>query len=122
MKRLVFSVILGLALNGCAARMSKAMATWMNQPATRLLAQWGPPSQIIKDGDSEVYVYLYEESEQVTRTSQAPVTVLGSRTSPNAVIIGGGSTSRTSVETERKWRMFWVNDAGIIHHWSWRGY
>jgi hypothetical protein len=126
MREVTFLVVL-LLLTGCAISkeaLDAKMNTWMGQSANDLIASWGPPTQVIDNG-YEGKILVYEFSHSYTTPGHATTYNSG-----NAYIYGNnvygygtGTTVYTPprTTTHSKTRTFWVNSAGIIYRWYWKG-
>lgn len=118
---LAFSVLM---MCGCAAHVTHIMNSWVGSSSSDLIAKWGPPSQVFNDGSGgTVMVWAYQRSYTVP--GNATTNTTGSATlSGNTVY--GSSTSRTTYNPAQNYgwtayRMFWVNQSGIVYRWAWRG-
>jgi hypothetical protein len=111
-----------LHLTGCmtAGKMDAVMGSWQGRNVNDLVASWGPPTQVLDDGQGgKIYCY------QVTSS----VTVPGTSTTHGTAYKSGDQTrydSQTYTSPEYRYqvtkdRMFWVDKAGTIYRWSWRG-
>jgi hypothetical protein len=119
---------------GCmtAAKMNKVMSSWEGADVNYLIARWGPPTQIMNDGNGgRIFVYTYNRSyttagvstTTTTGSANGTATTSGDNTSVN---IYGQSNSTTvyspAQTTEWKvYRMFWVGPRGHVYRWAWRG-
>ena len=95
MKKLVGVVALSACIMcGCAARINRAMNSWVGASSSDLIASWGPPSQVFNDGSGgTVMVWTYDRNYTVPGNSTT--TTSGSATlSGNTVY--GSATSRTT--------------------------
>lgn len=107
-----------LLLCGCLtprARMNLAMDSWMGHTPDELIAKFGPPSQILMEGDAKIYVF----SETTLSTqNRAPVVMnRGTKNKPIPLVLDAGG----SVTTENtNWRMFWVKQDRVFK-WAWKG-
>ena len=116
MKRLMALILFCSTMTACihpVARINTAMASWESHSVTDLLAKWGPPQQVLSDGEYQVYMYI------TTSTSYtAPVTYrLWRNKNASTVVLANGRVD-TSIKS---WRMFWADKNGIIRRWSWKG-
>jgi hypothetical protein len=113
---LIFFLLMLLSLIGCTSRMNQIMASWEGQDANDLIANWGPPTQVMDDG-SGGKILCYQQTGAI----YVPRTTTGSAYSY------GGATSFNTYSTPgyafpiNKYRMFWVNTNGTIYRWSWKG-
>jgi hypothetical protein len=124
MKRSLVVLLLScFVVAGCAAR-SRAMASWVGNHYSNVIASWGPPDQVFDDG-SGGRVFVWTRTRSYTTPGSATTQTNGS-----ATIIGntvwGDATSRTTynpAETHqwKSYRMFWVDRNGRIYRWAWRG-
>ena len=105
----VVAVALLPMVGGCSTRqdnesqMNEMMASWEGHHYSDLIESWGPPTQIIDDGEGGEIV-CYESTRSVTSGSIGRY--------------GAYSGNTTSYNT---YRMFWIDDDGNIYKWSWRG-
>ena len=81
----------------------------MGHSQTELIESWGPPQQVIEDGDKTILVYIKSYVYRNPGTSM-PNTV-GHRTTTTTELPGQSGTSSTK-------KMFWVDDSGTIVGWS----
>lgn len=119
---------------GCmtAAKMNKTMASWQGADVNYLIARWGPPTQVMNDGQGgRIFIYTYNRSyttagvatTTTTGSANGTATTIGNDTSIN---VHGQSNSTTvySPQQTGEWkvyRMFWVGPRGHVYRWSWRG-
>ena len=120
MRRLCAAILIVISLTGCATQVNNTMKSWEGSHYSDLIASWGPPSQVFEDGqDGKIFCY------QTTGSYSTPGTA---NTSGNAYSYGNtatyyGTTTYNPPQTYsyQRSRMFWVNSAGYIYKWSWRG-
>jgi hypothetical protein len=98
------------SLAGCSC-INKSMAAWEGRSANDLIADWGPPQQIMSDGNGgRILVYT-------THTLWG-----GDTAQTNGNITSYGAISATTTyQPSGSYRMFWVNSSGVIYRWTWRG-
>ena len=114
-------LLLVLSLTGCVSQMNNTMKSWEGSHFSSLIESWGPPNQVLDDGqDGKIFCY------QSTGSFSTPGS---STTTGNAYSFGNtanyyGTTAYNPPQTYsyQRYRMFWVNSAGYIYKWSWRGY
>lgn len=90
-----------------------------------LVANWGPPQQVLGDGsDGRILVYT---TERQFVAAPATATTTGNyrfRTYDN-LIWGTGRTTTTYTPARTygysAWRMFWINRGGRVYRWQWKG-
>jgi hypothetical protein len=124
MKRTFFVVLMAVALVGCAARITRVMASWQGNNFNNLMASWGPPDQVFEDG-SGGRVLVWTATRSYTTPGSATTQTTGSATT-NGNTVWGTASSRTNYNPSqthqwRVYRMFWVNRDGVIYRWAWRG-
>jgi len=127
-------LLLALQLSGCmtSSKMNGIMSSWEGHNISDLIASWGPPSQVVEDvGSGRIYCYQYSGHIQTpgtyhsttTSTELVPLTEAARRMtvpSPQRYQTTGTYTPGVSIPIIR-FRMFWVDEKGIIYRWSWRG-
>ena len=116
-------IIAGLA--GCAL-IDKQMESWMGHHQSDLIASWGPPQQVMDDGQGgKIFVYTY------TRSRTSPATAK-TEYSGRAHSYGNGLSTRlkgtstttftpATTTTYTKRRMFWIDSNARIYRWAWKG-
>jgi hypothetical protein len=117
---LLFSVII---VTGCAS-IDKQMDSWMGHHQSDLIANWGPPQQVIDDGQGgKIFVYSNNRSYTSPGTSTTNVTGsaygLGNTAYGNATGYTTYNPPQTTSYTAH--RMFWVDGNGRIYRWAWKG-
>jgi len=116
---LISAFIITNALTGCVATLTKqvdeAMASWMGHNANELIADanWGPPTNIISDGQGgRIFVYDRTTTRQGIGLS-------------STIALSGGRYSTVdmpgSIYKDVRSRTFWVNAQNIIYRTSWQG-
>jgi hypothetical protein len=114
--------LLALMLSGCmtTTEMNKRMSSWEGHRISDLIADWGPPSQVIENGQ-EGKIYCYQSSGSIYMPGTTS-------THGNAYTYGNQTTFNASTYTSpgytipiNRYRMFWVNNEGVIFKWSWKG-
>ena len=126
MKKSILPILLGfLIFNGCAARLNKMMKSWVDHHYGDLIASWGPPQEVFDDGRGG-RILIYTIQRQWTNPGTSKTRTTGSATMWDS-FIWGSTTSKTTYRPPQthKWtayRMFWINEDGIIYRWAWRGY
>ncbi len=100
---------------GCMTeqKMNEIMKSWEGSHIDDLIAQWGPPKQVLDDGRGGK-IMTWIESHSYTSPGTATTTDYGFETSytnytPGQTISWGNS------------RTFWVDKNGIIYKWAWKG-
>lgn len=117
---LFFFLLILLSLTSCASRMNEIMASWEERNVNDLMANWGPPTQVLDDG-SGGRILCYQQSGNIY--------VPGTTTTTGSAYTYGGMTNLNAYSTTtpgynipvNKYRMFWANSSGIIYRWSWKG-
>jgi hypothetical protein len=116
------AAIVVFAFVGCATSQSsraidQAMASWMGNSVSDLIASWGPPDQEtqVEDG-SRVLTYnrvLWEESDPLSCDNLYPTS------DPNQA---DAECARRLLNQRavRGLQMFWANRDGVIYRWAWR--
>lgn len=123
---LLTALVLALATAGCAARINQMMASWMGLHYSDLIAQWGPPQQVLDDG-SGGRILVYTAVRRYSTPGHAVTTYdpgIGG-TGFMGVNIGGPSSYTTYTPPQTfesvSYRTFWVDPQGVIYRWAWRG-
>jgi uncharacterized protein YcfL len=124
MKRTFLVFLMLFALVGCAARMNRVMASWEGHNFNDLMASWGPPGQVFDDG-SGGRVLVWTVTRSYTTPGSATTRTTGSATASGNTVWGSATshTIYTPSQTHqwKAYRMFWVNQYGVIYRWAWRG-
>lgn len=116
----VFSVVV---LSGCVSvsAINSKMASWQGRSADDLLAEWGPPQQVMaakEDSRDRILIYT------IDRTWTNPGYVASTRSSYTYLGLQD-ATVTTYVPPEQggytAYRMFWVHPNGEIFRWAWKG-
>ena len=122
----IFSLILVLVLllfTGCAS-INKTMQSWMGHHQSDLIASWGPPQQIMDDGQGGK-IFIYFSTRTFTSPGHSTTTVTGSAYGTEHYTYGSatGYTTYAPPQTSsyNAYRMFWVDKNGYIYRWAWRG-
>lgn len=117
---LLLPILLSVSLFGCSYRMNQIMSSWEGNDVDDLIASWGPPTQVLDDGNGGK-IFCYQQSGTVympgTTTTTGNAYRYGNQVNYNEYT---SSTPGYAVPVN-KYRMFWVNPNGIIYKWSWRG-
>jgi hypothetical protein len=129
MKRIRFAfavLLLPIGLSGClAGRMNNTMASWQGHHYSELVMSWGPPQAVYDDGAGG-RLLLYTQSRQWTTPGQAITTTNATATVYDNVIWGQAQSRTQFIPPQTSgytaWRMFAINQAGVIYNWSWRGF
>ncbi len=116
MRKTILVTLLLLTSVSCAGRINKMMASWPGHHYSKLIQKWGPLQQESSDGKGGKVLVYVERTEFTTP---------GTATSNTSVY--GKSATTTTVYTPAQthgwdsYRMFYVDDEGIIHRWRWKG-
>ena len=112
-----------VALAGCGS-IDKTMASWMGHDQSDLIANWGPPQQVMDDGQGGK-IFVYTTTRSYTSPGTSTTTVTGS-----AHVYGdtayGTATGKTiyyppQTTSYNANRMFWIDQRGRIYRWAWKG-
>ena len=91
---------------------------------SELIANWGPPQQIMDDGQGGK-IFIYSATRNHTTQGRATTNVTGSAYSVGDFTYGNatGHTTYTPPQTSSytAHRMFWINSNGYVYRWAWRG-
>ena len=116
-------------LNGVPSpqRVDQAMRSWQDHPISDVISNWGPPSQTIPVGSGDsIFVWRLDR----TRVHRAECESESSATSGTVrangqVQIDPGKVTTTCSPAKRTgyvaYRMFYVNNSGVIYKWGWKG-
>jgi hypothetical protein len=91
----------------------RAMKSWLGHHKNKLIASWGPPTQMMDDG-SGGNIYIYTQTVQLsfpgsTSSFHMPIGNMGfAVTQPSAGMAINHSTHK----------MFWINSQGFVYDWS----
>lgn len=117
------SLVIVVALAGCAS-ISETMETWVGHHQSDLIASWGPPQQVLDDGQGGK-ILVYTEIRSFTAPGSATTTVTGSTYGYGNTAYGRatGYTTYNPPQTTSydASRTFWVDQNGRIYRWSWKG-
>jgi hypothetical protein len=109
-----FSLLLG----GCAEDTNKIMASWEGHNINDVIAQWGPPSQVLDDPPGKIMTWARGGTIVMPGASRTGYV-------PQPGVYGGGyyetTAAPTMATTFTSTRTFWVNGSGTITRWAWRG-
>lgn len=119
MRRLLAAGLL-IGLSACV-NVSAIMKSWEGNHFSDLIASWGPPQQVMDDGQGGK-IFVYASNRTFTSPGHATTTTTGS--------VYGSSISAYSTTTYTPptsfgytaYRIFWINDSGYIYRWAWKGY
>jgi len=119
MKKLIYLFVLVMLLNGCAAAaasIDKTMESWVGRNANDLVPSWGPPQQVVDDGQGgRILIYTYTASGYPAVNYNAyggTYNVYGAgQDQYDSPRTSGYATSRT----------FWVDSNNRIYKWAWKG-
>ncbi len=137
---MAFSSIIGLI--GCTA-INKQMQSFQGQHYNLLIAKWGPPQQVLDDGQGG-RIFVYTKVRQYTTPGSstthtdlnANASTLGRATysdygynptwdyRSNTNVSGYTDTYSTytppRTTTYNAYRMFWIDRNGYIYRWAWK--
>ena len=118
--RAISCIVILLTLTSCVTRMNNIMKSWEGHHFSELIASWGPPSQILDDGQGGK-IYCYQSTTSFTTPGSSHTT--GNVYSYGNTATYQGNTTYNAPQTHsyQRHRMFWVNSRGYIYRWSWRG-
>jgi hypothetical protein len=121
---LFFIIIVVVCLfTGCAS-INKTMQLWMGHHQSDLIANWGPPQQVMDDGQGGK-IFIYITTRTFTSPGHSTTTVTGSAYGMGNYAYGTarGYTTYTPPQTTsyNACRMFWIDGNGYIYRWAWRG-
>ena len=121
-QRLVLLLII-TAITGCAS-IDKTMESWMGHHQSDLIASWGPPQQVMDDGQGGK-IFVYAATRSFTSPGTSTTTVTGSAYGYGNTAYGSatGYTTYNPPQTTSydAYRMFWIDSNGRIYRWAWRG-
>jgi hypothetical protein len=125
LKRTVLCLILLLEV-GCAKRINTTMNSWVGIHESVLLQKWGPPSQIVGDGQGgKIFLYVAQR-EWTTPDTRRQTTTINGQVDGNGNINGTATTTTTgsapTVDGYAATRMFFINSKGYVYSWRWKGY
>lgn len=109
MKKLIFVLIVILiTFVSCVSskiNTKEVMDSWVGHTKQELLMSWGPPARVERDGaGGEILVF----AQQVNIPPQTSTFYDG---------YGGSTTSTLPGVNYWDYKMFWVNQNGVIYHW-----
>jgi hypothetical protein len=112
--------VLAFSLVGCTNQIDKSLESWVGHDVNELIASWGPPSRSFSDGKGgQIFVYTETRSwtQPGTSTTTASVNSYGNSAYGHATTV----YQPASVQGYDSYRMFWIDNAGNIYSWAWRG-
>jgi hypothetical protein len=114
---------LPLLFSGClAGRMNSMLRSWDGHQSSELIARWGQPQAILKDGKGTILVYVRDKQwstiGELTTTTIPNVTVTDNGVVDQPIVI----PQYTPPETFRSTSVvtFRVDADGRIEGWSWK--
>jgi hypothetical protein len=111
----LFLVLSIAAMAGCAM-VDKSMSSWMGHDQSDLIASWGPPQQIMDDGQGGK-IFVYASTRSFTTPGSATTTVYGTPYAATAY-----TTYRPpQTSSYNASRMFWIDQNGRVYRWAWKG-
>ncbi len=117
------TLIIALTLSGCSS-INKTMESWMGHHQSDLVASWGPPQQVITDGQGGS-IFVYTANRAFTSPGSSTTTVVGSASGYGNRVYGSATSITTYTPPQTTswsaYRMFWINASGRIYRWSWKG-
>lgn len=124
MKNILTTLIVAFLLSGCASKINEKMESWMGHHKNDLIASWGPPQDIMDDGQGgEIFIYSNERTYTTPGTSTTNTYGSASAFGNTAYGSATSTTHHTPAQTSgyTAQRMFWIDGRGIIYRWSWKG-
>ncbi len=119
--RLSWIVLLGACLAG---RMNGIMNSWQGHHYSELLMSWGPPQAVYDDGAGG-RILVYTQQRRWTTAGQARTITTAQATIYDDMIWVNAQSYSQYVPPQTygytAWRMFRINERGIIYAWSWKG-
>jgi hypothetical protein len=109
-----------LVLSGCATRVNDIMNSWMGHNVSEVVANWGPPAQVMEiGGGNRLFVWTAVREWTTPGTATTTTNVYGTPGFATAY----STTNYTPPQTSgyNATRTFWVNSDGEIYQWAWRG-
>jgi len=129
----ILPVLMLIGTTGCMtpAKMNKVMSSWQGADVNDLIARWGPPTQVMSDGQSgRVFIYTYDRSYTTPGTSRTTTTgsangtatTIGDNTSVNVYGQSNSTTVYNPAQTVQwqVYRMFWFGRGSHLYRWAWR--
>jgi len=116
----IFFLLLALISFGGCAEVNKEMASWVGHDQNELIARWGPPQQVLDDGNGGK-ILVFTQTRSFTSPGTATTTVNGSIYGSGYNATANTTYSPPTTTSYNAARMFWVNSSGIVYRWAWRG-
>jgi hypothetical protein len=119
MKNAVF-LAMAIVMCGCYSiadvdkEQNALMASWMGADANDLIASWGPPTNVMTDGQGG-RILIYEWAVTRTAPSRATTQYNAYNNTAETTIMQGGTSTQTYT------RMFWADRNNMLYRWSWKG-
>ena len=114
-----------LVAAGClAGHMNSVMSSWQGHHYSELIMRWGPPQAVYDDGEGG-RILVYTQVRQWTTPGQTTTTTTAQATIYDNMIWGQAQSYSQYVPPQTygytAWRMFRINQRGVIYAWSWKG-
>jgi hypothetical protein len=115
-------ILLASCVGKVKTNINNSMASWVDHHFTDLLASWGPPQQVMDDGNGG-RVFVYTKTRSYTAPSTATTTANATVNPYNNTIWGTATTTYNPGQTYSwtSYRMFFIGSNGRIYRWAWRG-
>ena len=108
---------------GCAS-INKTMQSWMGHYQSVLIARWGPPQQVMDDGQGSK-IFIYSTTRTFNSPSYSTPTVTGSaygtRNYGYGNVTGYTIYNPPPTPSYDTYRMFWIDGIGYVYRWAWKG-
>jgi hypothetical protein len=118
--RVLTLLLIVIMLSGCVSQMNSTMKSWEGKHYSDLIASWGPPSQVLDDGQGGK-IYCFQSTGSYTTPGSATTTGNAYSFGNTATYYGNSSYNPPQTYSYQRYRMFWVNSSGYVYRWSWKG-
>jgi hypothetical protein len=112
-----------IAVASCAS-IDKTMESWMGNHQSDLIASWGPPQQVLDDGQGGK-IFVYSTTRSYTSPGSATTNMTGSAYGIGNTVYGNATSYTTynppQTSSYNAYRMFWIDGNGRIYRWAWKG-
>lgn len=124
-RRVVALYPLAALLGGClAGHMNEIMNSWQGHHYSDLIMSWGPPQAVYDDGAGG-RILVYTQQRQWTTPGRTTTTTTGQATVYDNMIWANAQSYSQYVPPQTygytAWRMFRIDQRGVIYSWSWKG-
>lgn len=123
MRGFLVAVVSVVVLSGCVSvgALNSKMSAWQGRSADELVAEWGPPQQVMQAAENpadKILIYTLERTwtdPGYVSTTRTPYAYRGIQDASVTTYMPPAQSGYTA------YRMFWVHPDGRIYNWAWKG-